>query len=712
MASQFQDPATSAGTIDSLTKLEETPQGQRDRWSAEITYAEKELEKFHDRARRTVRRFIDDRDAVEANQKWLNIFNTNVGIMEASLYANIPTADVSRRFFDMNDDVGRVAGSILQRCIQQDMAEPDCDFDQVMRQAVSDRLIPGLGTAWIRLETETEDQPEITDENGGVSVPMDEEGNPLQRITRQDICIDYVFWEDFLWSPCRVWAERRWVARKVPMTRDQLTKRFGDEVGKRINLDYATKGNAAPNNTAPMNTVMKRACIYEIWDIQKREVIWFSKGFDSLLDVKPDPLGLSERFEPCPKPLFANLTTSNCVPKPDYVMLQDQYNELDEVNNRISLLVIACKVVGVYDRSAEGVQRMLTEGYDNILIPVDNWAMFAEKGGIKGQVDWLPLDTVVQSLGQLQGHREAVKGQIYELTGISDIVRGSSKASETLGAQELKAKFASVRIQKLQDETTRFAEDILQIKAELLCKHFEPQILAEMANVANMVPEDQQLVIPALGLLKGPTEKMEWRVTIQSDAMATIDYAQQKTERSEFLNAVATFLQSSSTVGQGAPQLIPLMLQMLKFGVAGFKVGKDIEGVFDRYISEFEQELEAQKQAPPQPDPEQQKMEMEMAMKQKDAALKQQGQQADLQMKQVEQQADMQMQQQEHQMKLSQMAQEFQLKLTQMQQEFALKMEMEQQQAQLKLSVSAATAEQSMEHAEMKAENESEKSDD
>lgn len=719
MATQFQDPATSAGTIDSLTKLEETPQGQRDRWSAEITYAEKELDKFHDRARRTIKRFIDDRDAVEVNQKWLNIFNTNVGIMEASLYANIPTADVSRRFFDMNDDVGRVAGSILQRCIQQDMAEPECDFDQVMRQCVSDRLIPGLGTAWIRLETETEDQPEITDENGGLSVPMDEEGNPLQRITKQDICIDYVFWEDFLWSPCRVWAERRWVARKVPMTRDQLTKRFGEDVGKRINLDYATKGNAAPNNTAPMNTVMKRACIYEIWDIQKREVIWFSKGFDSLLDVKPDPLGLSERFEPCPKPMFANLTTSNCVPKPDYVMLQDQYNELDEVNNRISLLVIACKVVGVYDRSAEGVQRMLTEGYDNILIPVDNWAMFAEKGGVKGQVDWLPLDTVVQSLTQLQGHREAVKGQIYEMTGISDIVRGSSKASETLGAQELKAKFASVRIQKLQDETTRFAEDILQIKAELLCKHFEPQILAEMANVANMVPEDQQLVVPALELLKGPTEKMEWRVTIQSDAMATIDYAQQKTERSEFLNAVATFLQSSSTVGQGAPQLIPLMLQMLKFGVAGFKVGKDIEGVFDRYISEFEQELEAQKQAPPQPDPEQQKMQMEMQMKQQGQQADLQMKQADLQMKQVEQQADLQMQQQEHQIKLSQMAQEFQLKLTQMQQEFALKIEMEarkmeiqQQQAQLKLSVSAATAEQSMEHAEMKAEKESEKSDD
>ena len=139
MSSQYDSASTqSDGTIQSLRKLEETPQGKRDRWQQEIASAEKELKKFHDQARRVNKRYIDDRDAVETNQKWFNIFNTNVGIMEASLYANIPTADVSRKFVDMNDDVARVAGMILQRCIQQDMSEPECDFDQVMRQCVSD----------------------------------------------------------------------------------------------------------------------------------------------------------------------------------------------------------------------------------------------------------------------------------------------------------------------------------------------------------------------------------------------------------------------------------------------------------------------------------------------------------------------------------------------------------------------------------------------
>jgi hypothetical protein len=686
---QYDTSSTSDGNIDSLAKLEETPQGRRDRWSEEITMAEKELKRFHEQGRRVVKRFIDDRDATETNQRWFNIFNTNVGILESALYSQIPGVDVSRRFHDMDDDVARVGGIILQRSIEQDMAEPSCDFDQVMRQTVSDRLISGLGSAWLRLETETEDQPAIEDENGGLTTPTDEEGNPLQMITDQEVCVDYVYWEDFLWSPCRVWAERRWVARRVPMTRDALVKRFGEEVGKRIPLDYAPKNTRVADSSSPKNSILKRACIYEIWDREKREVIWFSKGHDRLLDTKPDPLML-ENFEPCPRPMFANLTTSSCVPKPDYAMIQDQYVELDEVNNRISLLIVACKVVGVYDRSAEGIQRMLTEGYDNTLIPVDNWAMFAEKGGVKGQIDWLPLDTVVQAIGQLQAHREAIKGQIYELTGISDIVRGNTKASETLGAQELKSKFASVRIQKLQDEVVRFAQEILQMKGEILVKHFDPVILAKMSNIENT--PDALLAVPALQLLKGNEQEMEWRIHVQSDSMAMIDYTQQKNERSEFMNAVATFLQSASTVGQGAPQLIPLMLELLKFGVAGFRISKDVEGIFDRYIKEFNAEIEQKKNAPPQPDPEQQKMQAEMSLKQQEGQMKQAEAQTKMAMEQHKQQSDMQLEAQKAEMELQFKREENALKLQQMQQEFALKMEQLQREADLRMQVAAQDA--------------------
>lgn len=682
-------------TIDSVAKLEAENNGIYKRWEEEITFAEKELEKFWKSARVVIRRYLDDRDATEVQRKWFNIFYTNVGILEASLYDKTPVSDVSRRFADMNDDVARVAGLILERCINQDMDEAECDFDTVMRNAVWDRLVPGVSCAWLRLETETEEVPDI----------MDEEGNPLQRIAYQEACIDYVYWEDILWSPCRVWEERRWVGRRVYMTRDQLIKRFGEDKGKRVPLTRQSNARTnLPAANTPSNMVLKQGCVYEIWDREKRRVIWLAKGMDTILDERDDFLKLRNgRFEPCPKPLFANLSTSNCLPKPDYAMIQDQYTELDETNNRISLLVIACKVVGVYDRAAEGVQRMLMEGYDNTLIPVDNWAMFAEKGGIKGQIDFLPLDAVITALGQLQAHREALKMQIDMLTGISDVVRGNTKASETLGAQELKAKYASVRIQRLQQSVTRFAQDILQIKADIICQHFTPEQIIRLANVQGMSPEDRQYIVPAIELLKEPTEELFWRVNIQAASMAAVDQAAVKQERSEFMNSVATFLQSASTVGQGAPQLIPLMLKLLQFGVAGFRVSKDIEGIFDRYVAEFEQQLEQQKNAPPQPDPEQQKMQAELQLKQREAQFDAQAKQQDAQIKQAEASAKMVQDQQMFQQEMQQMREKFALEMQLEREKMAIELEkarigasMKEAESQQKLALGAQQAEQNM----------------
>ena len=46
----------------------------------------------------------------------------------------------------------------------------------------------------------------------------------------------------------------------------------------------------------------------------------------------------------------------------------------------------------------------------------------------------------------LYQQREQIKAVIYELTGLSDIARGASKASETLGAQQLKSQWGSIRL--------------------------------------------------------------------------------------------------------------------------------------------------------------------------------------------------------------------------------------------------------------------------
>lgn len=667
------DSYHTAERIKSISRTEETSASRYDRWKAEITMAEKELDKFHRQGRNTDRRFRDERDAADQADRKFNIFSANVGIMESVLYSNIPKVTVTRRFGQAMDDPARVAALMLQNTIMQDIDEPECDFGQVMRESVQDRLVPGLGCAWLRLETETEEKTldEITDPLTG---EVTQEAASYEVVARQEIEIEHIYWEDLLWSPCRTWRERRWVARRAYMDQDALVKRFGEQKGKEIPLDYNPRIGSDHSND-PKNDVLQKAIIYEIWDRQTRKVLWLSKAYPGLLDEVDDPLQL-EDFEPCPKPLFALMTTSNCVPTNDFVMTQDQYNELDLVNNRISLLVQACKVVGVYDAHATGVQRMLQQGSENTMVPVDNWAMFAEKGGVKGAVDWLPLEAVIAALERLRQARDDIKGQIYELTGISDIVRGNTKASETLGAQQLKAKFANVRIQKLQDEVSRFAQDILRIKGEIICRHFVPEQILELSNFKYYLDsQNAPLVHEAVALLKGDHERFEWRVNVQADSLAMEDTEQAKKDKVEFTNAVATFLQSAATTMKAFPDTAPVLFNTLKYVISGFKGAQELEGVIDQNLDTIMQKI--QNPPPPPPDPAVQKAQAEMQMEQQRFQLESQAKQQDMQIAREKAAMDMQVKQQElafkqqeHQMSLQHDAVKNQQQLAQQREKF------------------------------------------
>jgi hypothetical protein len=623
--------------LQSLEDSDTSPAKKYKRWITEVNMAEKELEDFIKGGNTVYERYKDERKDNDSGVKKFNVFWTNIGIMQSSLFANIPKVSVERRFGQNMDDVARVASMMIQNSVMQDMEDENCNFAQVMKYAITDRLVPGWGHAWLRLETETEEMTleEITDELTGEVI---QEASTFEQITGQEVCIDYVHWNDFLISPCRTYEERRWVGRKVYMGRDDLTERFGEEVGAKISLDYNAKED---DDDSPENNIVEKAIVYELWDRVKKEVIWITKGYPKLLDVKEDPLGL-DAFDPCPRPIFATQTTSNVIPKSDYAMLQDQYGELDEVNNRISMLVKACKVVGVYDSSAsKSIGRMLEEGEDNTLIPVENWAMFSEKGGIKGVIDWIPLNEVIQALEKLRQAREDIKGQIYELTGISDIVRGNTKASETLGAQQIKAQFASVRIQKQQDEIALFAQEILNMKAEIICKHFTPAQIIEQSNFKYYLDaQNQPLMGQAVELIKGEYEKFQWRVKVQADSLAMADQQMLKQEKVEFINAVATFMQSAASMMQAQPGFAPIMMNTLKFTISGFKGASELEGMIDQTIekmmAEAKQKEEQAKNQPPPPTPEQIKMQMEQQKSQMDMQNKQQSAQMDSAKKQEE----------------------------------------------------------------------------
>lgn len=602
------------------------------KWLSELQLAKREDEKWVKRGKKIVRRYRDERQGwSDANKKY-NILWANIQTMLPALYGKTPKADVQRRYKDQ-DPVGRTAAQIMERALQYEIDHYG-DFDAALKSAVLDRLLPGRGTVWVRFETKEQAIPEQIEEEQEMqakAMGMPEPEEYEYEYTR----VDYVFWEDFRYSPARCWDEVTWVARRVYMSRDEGMERFGEQfkdvplTNEPIGLDELKKQGI--NNLDIEG--MKKAVVWEIWHKPSESVIWVAEGWQSILDKREDPYGL-DCFWPCPRPLFATQTTDTLVPVPDYALYQDQAEELDKVTQRIAMLVEAVKVVGVYDASMTGVQRMLSEGVNNTMIPVDNWAAFAEKGGVKGTIDWLPLDMVLMALRECYAAREQTKQVIYEITGLSDIIRGASMASETATAQQIKSQYASLRLRRLQTDVAQFASEILRIKAQIMCDLYRPETLVQMSGIMGTM--DAQYAEQAIQLLKSEPSR-GFRIEVASDSLVEMDEISEKQSRMEFLQAAGSFLQQAMPAAQQAPEMAPLLGEMLLYGIRSFKGARAIEAAFDTAVAKMSQPKEPQ---PPQPNPEEIRAQAEMQKQQLQMQADQGRAQVEMQLEQFKQQAE------------------------------------------------------------------------
>ena len=656
-------------------------------WYNCIAQYERTYKEWEGRADKIVKRYRDQSRSQNNPNAKFNILWSNVQTITPAVFARLPRPDVSRRFRD-NDPIGRVASTMLERALEYEI-EHYGDYASAMKQAVQDRLLGGRGTAWVRYE------PHIVGEMGGEAEDMPEDGLQVtedtdeaeteggiyreneERIEYECAPVDYVYWRDFGLTVARTWEEVTAVWRKVYMERPALIERFGEELGSQIPLD--TKPDTSKSFNEKMTEGSREALIYEIWDKTSGQVIWISKSMGKILDTRDDPLQL-ENFWPCPKPMFSTLTTDSLIPVPDFVLYQDQARQLDTLADRIDGFIHALKVRGVYDAAEPSLARLFTEGENNALLPVKNYGAFSEKGGMAGAINLVDIRPIAEGLQMAYTAMEQVKGQIYEIMGIADIQRGQTDPNETLGAQIIKSNNASGRLKTMQHDVVNFATALLQIKAQIICQHFTDDTIVKISGALQLSPQDQALIPQALALLKDEPAK-HFRIEVTTDSMIYQDEQQEKQDRVEFLSAVSSFMQTALPVAQGAPELTPLLMEMLKFGVTAFKAGKGLEGLIDETADKFRAQAQAAEGQPKPPSPEQQKMEMTMQIEQS----KIQAKQAEMQMQMQIDQQKMQMQMELEKAKQEYQAQENQLKFQLEEQRNAMDREMEIKVAQMKM---------------------------
>lgn len=623
------------------------------RWSDEIDAAKKVFKDYHDRCKKILKVYKDDRkrsdawDEAKAGHK-LNILWSNIQTLQPAIYSQTPKPNVARRFLD-RDEVSRTAAMILERNLMT--AQELCDFDYVMKRVRDDYLLCARGIDWVRFAPEmglapmrepvSKTQLEGTDRTiyrpmkGGEEIPADkvkedEEGlyyetDPEEQILAYGLALDHVVWSDFLHEPVNDWAKVTWGAKRVLMRRPQLIKAFGDEIGRKIKLNKTFAGKEADEQSSDSRKKADCAEVWEIWDKSKREVIWITDGYeDAPVKKLKDPLRLTNFF-PFPRPLFGTTTTDSLIPVPDYSLYQDQAQQIDTITDRIRLLIKALRVVGMYNAESADLSRLLSEADENEMIPVENWMAFAQSGGLKTNIDWLPIEQIQNVLTGLFSARAQLKQDLYEVTGISDIIRGATSASETATAQQIKANFGNLRLQDRQAEMARFARDTLKIMAEIQAEHYAPEALIEMSGVGEMEefrlppqptnPQDQEAMQAFISKaqererkLKGAVELIRsdrlrtFRVDIETDATVAPDQQKEKEARVEFLTAVSPFLEKSAQVGQVAPQLVPLLMKMLEFGIRGFRAGRTLESAIEETIT-LAETMQKQMQEQPQQAP-------------------------------------------------------------------------------------------------------------
>lgn len=566
-------------------------------WVALLDQVEKEMDrKWRESGDKIVNRYLDDRNendstlttSVDASARY-NIFWANVQIMKSALYATPPSPAVTRQNGDSKDDVARTAALMLERMLTIDINKDTSDMHAAFKHGVEDRLIPGMGQVWLRYDVETDMRevqpaiPEQLDPYTGQVIPA-QEAIRKEVIVKESAPCDYVHWRDFLWSPARTWEEVWWVARRVWMKKKAFVKRFGQERYDELKGNYdqdRAKGKGGP---LPKGFSKGRVEVFEVWCEDTNKVYWVNRFCDDLLETVDDPLKLDDFF-PCPKPLFATHTTSNLYPRADYTMCQDQYMELDTLNDRITTLTRALRVVGVYDKQQPELARLLT-GPEFAMVAVDNWSMLAEKGGLKNSVDWFPVEQVAAVLEKLMAQRQAVIGQIYELTSISDIMRGASNARETAKAQTLKAQYSSVRLQLTQQDVAKWVMAAMKLKAEIIGRWFQPQTIIEQSQI--MMTESAKFAEQAVALIKD-FRASEYRIEVGEETLSIADYTAEREQRTEYLTAVGQFLSQAGQIVAGNPDSMPFLLKMVQWVTASFRSSSDIESVLDDAIQQASQ---------------------------------------------------------------------------------------------------------------------------
>jgi len=618
--------------------------------------------KAEDAWRNRARKVIDiyrDETRTQDDTVRFNILWANTETMKPALYSATPEPVVRRRYQD-EDVLAKEISKVIERALEY---FEDCEeFDIAAKKVRDDVLLPGRGVVKVhyvptmaygtapRIQLEPTDKGYVdaegneyeeasSDENGFYA-----EGVPEEEVVDETVTFERVPWDLFVVDAQRSWDDVVKIAFGAFMDKADLKRYFGRKAAQ-VEMHYdATEIDQASTGHGEK----KYALVWEIWDKRKREVRWVSKGYDKYLNKEKDPLGLNGFF-PTPRPVYAVPANDTLVPIPLYTLYQDQARELDIITSRLYRLIDALRVRGLYAGADENFLSQLFNSDDLELIPVGNWSMLQDKGGLDNAISWLPIEQIQKTVVSLYQQRQMLIESIYQITGMADIQRGSTDPRETARAQNLKAQYSSRRLIEMQNALAVYFRDLLRIAAEIVCEKFSAETLSRITGMP---------VIPEMKQLMQDDAMRSYRIDIETDSTIAPDEQRDKEQAVEAITAMGQFVQMVAPLVQQGQMDTQVATEALKWFMRKFRMGRDLEDF-----------VNAMQQQPPQPqsDPEAeakaQKLQVETQLTQQKAQAEFQLKAAELEMKKQEQAAKLQLEREKMEFELEKERMKLELEL-------------------------------------------------
>jgi len=422
-----------------------------------------------------------------------NILYSNTETLQPTLYSQLPRPQVKERFPQkdskgftvvnpLNKAVSEASNHMLSYLIDTNV-EGFEKFHDAMKEAVLDALLPGRGVTAVQFDAEIKKD---ADEVEWACVVAN-----TKKYNR--------FYHGFATK----WEKVPWIAYEEYIDEDEAKDKFGAEIAEKVQFTISEEDEKNHTETEERR---KTALVYQIWEKNSKTIKWVSPAYDSYLKEDDDPLDITGFFN-TPKPLMLHRKSNDLTPTPLYQLYENQAKELNRLTRSINKVAHAMKVRGGYDGNLGELMERILDGEENTLVSVENVTALMD-GGFEKHIWLLPLGELAGVLQQLYASREQCKQTIYEITGISDILRGQSKASETLGAQEKKEAWGIMRIKNMQGDVQDYVRSILRMMLDVAVNKIPQRLWIKVTGLPYPTREKKEKALELINALKPQIQEL------------------------------------------------------------------------------------------------------------------------------------------------------------------------------------------------------------